>query len=83
MFSREGGGCSLHQPDGTVIDVERVFEETGDWVYQVLAPLPRYDDYWSVVGGWVVGDDAAGLCIREDASAITKNSSHFVPHYFD
>lgn len=82
MFSREGGGCSLHRADGALIDAERVFEETGDWVYQVLAPLPRYEDYWSVVGGWVVGDDAAGLCIREDASAITKNSSHFVPHYF-
>lgn len=83
MFSREGGGCSLHRADGALIDAERVFEEPGDWVYQSLAPLPRYEDYWAVVGGWVVGDEPAGLCIREDASAITKNSSHFVPHYFE
>lgn len=83
MFSREGGGCSLHRANGTLIDAERVFEETGDWVYQSLALLPRHEDFWTVVGGWVVGDEAAGLCIREDASAITKNSSHFVPHYFE
>lgn len=83
MFSREGGGTSLHDAQDRVLDVEQVFEEPGKWVYQAIAWLPRFEDYWTVVGGWVVGDDACGLCIREDASAITKNTSHFVPHYFD
>lgn len=83
MYSREGGGCRLHGADGTLIDAEQVFEEPGHWVYQALAPLPRHGDFWTVVGGWVVGDEAAGLCLREDVSAITKNSSHFVPHYFN
>lgn len=83
MFSREGGGCSLHMASGRLIDEERITEEPGDWVYQSMAQLPTYDNYWTVVGGWVVGDEPAGLCLREDTSAITKNSSHFVPHYFD
>ena len=30
----------------------------------------------------VVGDEPAGICIREDISSITKNTSYFVPHYF-
>jgi glutathionylspermidine synthase len=83
MFSREGGGTSLHDVQDRVLDAEEVFEEPGDWIYQAAAWLPRFDDYWTVVGGWVVGDEACGLCIREDASAITKNTSHFVPHYFE
>jgi glutathionylspermidine synthase len=30
----------------------------------------------------VVGEEAAGIGIREDDSPITRNSSRFVPHYF-
>jgi glutathionylspermidine synthase len=29
-----------------------------------------------------VGEEPAGIGIREDESPITKNSSRFVPHYF-
>jgi glutathionylspermidine synthase len=29
-----------------------------------------------------VGEEPAGIGIREDDSPITKNSSRFVPHYF-
>jgi glutathionylspermidine synthase len=34
------------------------------------------------LGSWVVGDDAVGLCLREEFHPITKNTSYFVPHYF-
>jgi glutathionylspermidine synthase len=36
-----------------------------------------------VIGGWVIGNDAAGIGIREDSTAITQNLSQFVPHYFE
>ena len=29
-----------------------------------------------------VGDEAVGLCLREEFHPITKNTSYFVPHYF-
>jgi len=29
-----------------------------------------------------VGEEPAGIGIREDASPITRNTSRFVPHYF-
>jgi glutathionylspermidine synthase len=34
------------------------------------------------IGAWIIGDAAAGIGIREDASPITRNTSRFVPHYF-
>jgi glutathionylspermidine synthase len=36
----------------------------------------------AVIGSWLIGDDTAGIGIREDASAVTMNTSHFAPHYF-
>jgi glutathionylspermidine synthase len=51
-------------------------------IYQAAAPLPQFGPHHAVVGSWVVGDRAAGLCIREDESRITRNTSRFLPHYF-
>ncbi|CCJ99624.1 Similarity with glutathionylspermidine synthase, group 1 [Cronobacter malonaticus 507] len=30
---------------------------------------------------WIVGDEPAGIGIREDGSLITKDTSRFIPHY--
>jgi len=64
-----------------------VCEDTGPYgeegfVYQALADMPIYDGCYPVLGSWVVGDQAAGLCVREDVSPITTNMSRFVPHFF-
>ena len=52
-------------------------------VHQQFAPLPRFEDDYMLIGSWVIGDQAAGIGIREDASPITRNTSRFVPHYFE
>lgn len=52
-------------------------------VYQQWQALPCFDGRHAVIGGWVVGDEAAGIGIREDAGPITGNLSGFVPHWFD
>ena len=52
------------------------------YVYQAYAPLPDLGGGHVVLGAWVVGDQAAGLCVREDATPITRNTSRFLPHYF-
>jgi glutathionylspermidine synthase len=49
-------------------------------VHQRLAPLAVADGNHAVVGSWVIGGHAAGIGIREDRSAITRNTSRFVPH---
>jgi glutathionylspermidine synthase len=61
-----------------------VFHEEYDtaYIYQEYSPLPEIDGFYPVVGSWVVGDESAGMGIREDLSIISGNGSHFVPHYF-
>lgn len=51
-------------------------------VFQATAPLPVFDGRHALVGSWVVGDEAAGIGIREDNGPITRNTSRFVPHWF-
>jgi glutathionylspermidine synthase len=36
-----------------------------------------------VIGSWIVGDEPAGMGIREDVNPVTRNTSRFIPHYFD
>lgn len=51
-------------------------------IYQAFSPLPSFEGRHALVGSWVVGDDAVGIGMREDADAITRNTSCFVPHLF-
>jgi glutathionylspermidine synthase len=51
-------------------------------VFQAFAPLPRFDSRHALVGAWVIGGVAAGIGMREDVDAVTRNTSQFVPHYF-
>ena len=52
------------------------------FIYQGYHPLPQFGGSYTVLGSWIVGEEPAGLGIREDESPVTKNSSRFVPHYF-
>jgi len=79
-LAREGANITL--VDGPAVEqVEGAYGAEG-YVYQALAPLPRFGDDHAVIGGWIVGDAPAGIGIREDTSAITRDTSRFVPHYF-
>jgi glutathionylspermidine synthase len=49
-------------------------------VRQALHPLTAFDGKYPVVGAWMVGDEPAGIGLREDRSRVTKNLSRFVPH---
>ena len=81
LLAREGANVTLKQR-------RRILEQPGDYgdegfVYQGLAPLPEFGGRYPVIGSWVVGEAPAGIGIREDDSPITRNTSRFVPHYFD
>jgi glutathionylspermidine synthase len=56
--------------------------DTDGYIYQQYAPLPDFDGRHPVVGAWIIGDEPAGIGIREDKTIISGNGSHFVPHYF-
>jgi glutathionylspermidine synthase len=79
-LAREGANVTL--VDGRPIEAVDGGYGAEGFVYQALAPLPRFGADRAVIGSWVVGDAPAGLGIREDTSAVTRNTSRFVPHYF-
>jgi len=79
LLSREGANVTLY--DGAHI----LARESGDYgiegyIRQALHPLPDFDGKRPVIGSWLVGDEPAGMGIREDTSAITSNRSRFTPH---
>lgn len=76
LFSREGANVSLPE-----LHSDGPYGAEG-YVYQAYAPLPNFSGHYPVLGLWVVGQQAAGLGIREDSSLITRDSSRFIPHYF-
>lgn len=82
LFSREGANIELHR-----LGMPTQHQSGGPYggegyVCQALFPLPCHQGMYPVIGAWVVGDEAAGMCIREDVSPITTNMSYFVPHVF-
>ena len=81
LLSREGANVTI-RARGEVRAQPGGYGGEG-FVYQGLAPLPVFDGRHPVMGAWIVGDEPAGLGIREDDSPITRNTSRFVPHYFD
>jgi glutathionylspermidine synthase len=82
IFSREGANLQ-------VIEAGHVIAETGGdygaegFVYQAHAPLPAFDGNYPVIGAWVVASQPAGIGIREDDTAITRDTSRFLPHFFE
>ncbi|MBV2129345.1 glutathionylspermidine synthase family protein [Arsukibacterium indicum] len=79
LFSREGANIELVTTDGQRLSEDGPYTDSG-YIRQALAPLPEFGDNYTLIGSWVVGDSAAGICIREDNSLITKDSSRFLPH---
>ena len=80
LYSREGANVTIFRGD-EVIREEGTYGDEG-WIYQAYVPIPQYGDSYTTIGSWVIGDESAGIGIREDESPITKNTSRFVPHYF-
>lgn len=79
LLSREGaniqwfeGGKVLHQTPGEY--------NQGGSIIQKAFQLPKFDDQYAVVGSWVVGDEPAGLIMREDTSPIIVDRSRILPH---
>lgn len=85
ILGREGANIQL---SGTFSDTlldgsHQVAEYDSDgYIYQQYSPLPDFQGKHPVVGSWIIGDEPAGIGIREDKTIITGNGSHFVPHYF-
>jgi len=81
FYSREGANIEIHGPRGVYAQPGTYGAE--GYVYQAYASLPDFDGNYPVIGSWIVGDEPAGMGIREDVTPVTRNTSRFVPHYFE
>ncbi len=82
IFSREGNNISIHEKNVAVAEgVDGGYGAEG-YIYQGTKLLPEFDGRYPVIGSWIIDNQPAGMGIREDTSAITSNTSKFVPHYF-
>ena len=80
-LAREGANVSVVD-GGSIKATEGDYGAEG-FVYQAVAPLPKFGDDYALIGSWIIGDKPAGIGIREDTSPITRNTSRFVPHCFE
>lgn len=81
IFSREGANVTLVERGSELVKGEGLYGTEG-YIYQDLYKLPEFEGRFPVIGAWVVGDEPAGICIREDSKLVTTNMSNFVPHLF-
>ena len=82
LYSREGANVEIHGPRGVYAQPGTYGAE--GYVYQAYAPLPEFDGNYR--GRSEAGSSATsprGMGIREDVTPVTRNTSRFVPHYFD
>jgi glutathionylspermidine synthase len=80
LLSREGANVTIHT-------MKEHVESTGDYgaegyVFQQLAPIPEIDGKRPIIGSWIIGQEPAGMGIREADGWVTGNTSRFVPHLF-
>lgn len=80
LFSREGANVEIVRDGLADAPLDGGYGEEG-FIRQAFHPPPDFDGNHPVIGAWIVGDDAAGIGIREDEGIVTRNLARFVPHY--
>ncbi|HLZ17120.1 MAG TPA: glutathionylspermidine synthase family protein [Cyclobacteriaceae bacterium] len=79
LLSREGANITLVEQGKKISETSGEYGEEG-FVFQQLYKLPDFDGFRPVIGSWIIGDQAAGIGIRETSSLVTDNFSRFIPH---
>lgn len=79
IFAREGANISIVQNNRQTLRTEGPYGDEGV-IYQAYHPLPKFGDYYTLIGSWLVNDQAGGISIREDTSRVTQDMSRYIPH---
>lgn len=82
LFSREGANVELFERGTRADTLDQGYGAEG-WVRQALWRPPDFGGVYPVIGAWMVGDEAAGMGIREDRGPVTRDGARFVPHVID
>lgn len=79
LLSREGANIEIVVSNSITQKTNGIYGAEG-YIYQELFQLPSYNDNYPVIGSWIIGQQPAGMGIRESNNIITDNYSRFIPH---
>lgn len=79
LFSREGANIAVIEAGIDILNTQGPYGEEG-FIYQEYTPMPQFDNNYTLIGSWLVNDQAAGISIREDKQSITQDLSRYLPH---
>ena len=79
IFSREGANVSIIRNKSEVIASPGPYGSEG-YIYQATYMLPKFGEHYTLIGSWLVDDEAAGISVREDSGPITQDMSRYLPH---
>ena len=79
MLGREGQNVTRCGIEG--VEINPLYDNN-DYVLQEFVDLSNGQGENFILGSWIINNQAAGMCIRED-NGIVKNGSKFIPHYFE
>jgi len=82
IYSREGANVTLFKNNIPLEQNNGVYGKEG-YIYQQLFDLPNFNGNYPIIGSWVIGQESAGIGIRESVNLITNNQSRFIPHLID
>lgn len=83
LFSREGANVDVVGAEGVDAPVLDQGYGAEGRIVQAYHPPPEFDGRRPVIGAWIVGNEPAGMGVREDDSVVTKNLARFVPHFIE
>ncbi len=79
IFGREGANITVYHRGAERFARGGDYGEEG-FILQAYRPLPVTRGGHTMIGAWMVGDAAAGIGIREDATPVTSDDARFLPH---
>lgn len=81
ILSREGANIQFLRNRTVTLETPGAYG--GPYIYQRQTDLPCFAGNYAVLGSWIIGDEPAGIGIREDRSPVTGNTSRFIPHFIE
>ena len=80
FLSREGTNITMVEDEKLIASSAGGYGAEG-FIFQELCKLPDFNGNHPVIGSWIIGQQPAGIGIRESNGLITDNLSRFVPHF--
>lgn len=75
----DGGNLATELAQGSHVVPE--YDHWG-YMYQQWHDVKKHDGMTPIIGSWIIGDEACGMSIREDANDVTGNDAFFASHLF-